>query len=63
MSREFVDAMTVEDNIEAEKVFKNTMANKVGSSLEIKRKEIASTFVNNMTTGTSSEKINDSEVW
>jgi|TARA_R110002096_G_scaffold201104_1_gene385421 hypothetical protein len=62
MSREFVDAMTVEDNIEAEKVFKNTMANKVGSSLEIKRKEIASTFVNNMTTGTSSEKINDSEV-
>ena len=45
MSREFVDSLAVADNLEAEKAFKDSMTNKVGDSLEIKRKEISKTFV------------------
>ena len=48
MSREFVDAVADGNNIEAEKVFNTNIANKVGSTLEVKRKEIANTFVNSM---------------
>jgi hypothetical protein len=45
MSREFVDSIESGDNLEAEKAFKDSMTNKVGDSLEIKRKEISKTFV------------------
>ena len=45
MSREFVNSIESGDNLEAEKAFKDSMTNKVGDSLEIKRKEISKTFV------------------
>ena len=45
MSKEFVDALVDDNNIEAEKAFSITMANKVGDTLEVKRKELANTFV------------------
>ena len=45
MSREFVDAIALDDRLEAEKIFTQTMADKVGNSLEVKRTELASTFV------------------
>ena len=45
MSREFVDSIASGDNLYAEKAFKNSMTNKVGDALEIKRKEISKTFV------------------
>ena len=45
MSREFVDSIASGDNLDAEKAFKNSMTNKVGDTLEIKRKEISKTFV------------------
>ena len=45
MSREFVDAVAAGNNIEAEKVFTQGMASKVGDTLEVKRTELASTFV------------------
>jgi len=45
MSREFVDSIASGDNLDAEKAFKNSMTNKVGDALEIKRKEISKTFV------------------
>ena len=45
MSREFVDSIASGDNLDAEKEFKNSMTNKVGDALEIKRKEISKTFV------------------
>ena len=45
MSREFVDSIASGSNLDAEKAFKDSMANKVGDSLEIKRKEISKTFV------------------
>ena len=48
MSREFVDSIVSGNNIEAETVFKNSIATKVGGALEIKRKEYSKTFVNNV---------------
>ena len=45
MSREFVNSIESGDNLEAEKAFKDSMTNKIGDSLEIKRKEISKTFV------------------
>jgi hypothetical protein len=60
MSREFVDAIADGNNIEAEKVFNTNIANKVGSTLEVKRKEIANTFVNSMKVNTEEE--DESEV-
>ena len=45
MSREFVNSIESGDNLEAEKAFKDSMTNKVGDALEIKRKEISKTFV------------------
>ena len=45
MSREFVDSIASGDNLDAERAFKDSMTNKVGDALEIKRKEISKTFV------------------
>ena len=45
MSRDFVDSIASGDNLDAEKAFKDSMANKVGDALEIKRKEMSKTFV------------------
>ena len=48
MSREFVDAIAVGNNVDAETKFKNSIVTKVGDALEIKRKEYSKTFVNNV---------------
>ena len=45
MSREFVDSIASGNNVEAETVFKNSIATKVGDALEIKRKELSANFV------------------
>jgi hypothetical protein len=45
MSREFVDALASGNNIEAEQSFNNAMSGKVGDALEIRRRELANTFV------------------
>ena len=45
MSKEFVDALVNSNNIEAEKAFSITMAARVGDALEVKRRELANTFV------------------
>ena len=45
MSREFVDSIVSGNNIEAETVFKNSIATKVGDALEVKRKELSANFV------------------
>ena len=52
MSREFVDAVANGNNIEAEKVFTQSMASKVGDTLEVKRKELSNTFVNSVSKDT-----------
>ena len=45
MSREFVDSIASGDNLDAEKAFKDSITNKGGDALEIKRKEMSKTFV------------------
>ena len=56
MSKEFVDAIADGNNMEAENVFTKTMAGKVGSTLEVKRKEIANTFVKSMSVSQEEEE-------
>jgi len=45
MSREMIDALANNDNLQAENEFKNAIAQKMGASLELKRKEVAGTMV------------------
>ena len=45
MSREFIDAIASDDRLDAEKIFTQTMAGKIGDSLEVKRRELSNTFV------------------
>ena len=52
MSRELVAAVADGNNIEAEKVFTQSMASKVGDTLEVKRKELSNTFVNSVSKDT-----------
>ena len=44
-SEEFVDAIEQGNNIEAEQAFKKSISDKVGFSLEGKRREVANSFV------------------
>ena len=46
MSKEFVDAIVGGDNLGAEKAFSITRSSRVGDALEVKRRELANTFVN-----------------
>ena len=45
MSRDFVNSVAAGDNIEAEKAFNDAMSGKVGDTLEIRRRELANTFI------------------
>ena len=45
MTREIIDAIATGDNLGAETEFKSAMSKRVGDALEIKRKEVAQTFV------------------
>jgi|TARA_B110000967_G_scaffold120554_1_gene123193 hypothetical protein len=55
MSKEFIDALVDGNNIEAEKAFSITMAARVGDALEVKRKELANTFVKSSYTDQESD--------
>ena len=46
-SKEFVDAIANNNNIEAEDAFKSAMQTKIGDALEVRRAELANTFVKN----------------
>jgi len=61
MSREFVDSISIGNNLGAEKAFKDSIANKVGDALEIRRKEISKTFVASAT-GHAMSATTDQEV-
>tara|TARA_Y100000385_G_scaffold242799_1_gene259960 strand:- start:380 stop:553 length:174 start_codon:yes stop_codon:yes gene_type:complete len=56
MSREFVDAIASGNNMDAENVFTKSMAAKVGDTLEIKRRELANTFVKSMSVSKEEEE-------
>ena len=61
MSREFVDSVASGNNLGAEKAFKDSIANKVGDALEVRRKEISKTFVAGVT-GHAMSATTDQEV-
>ena len=44
-TKDIIDALQNSDNLGAETAFKDTIATKVGDALEMKRKEVANTFV------------------
>ena len=44
-SEDFVDALQMGKNLEAESSFKSAMQNKIGAALETKRREVANSFV------------------
>ena len=44
-TKDIIDALSDGDNLGAETAFKDTIATKVGDALEMKRKEVANTFV------------------
>ena len=46
MSKELIDAIDKNDHVGAERIFKDSMVQKVGNTLEVKRKELAQNFVN-----------------
>ena len=48
-TKDIIDALSGGDNLGAEQAFKDTNAAKVGDALEIKRKEVANTFVQSST--------------
>ena len=45
MSREMIDALANNDNLQAENEFKNAISQKMGASLELKRKDVAGTMI------------------
>ena len=48
MSKEYVDAISIGANIDADKAFKDSISQKVGDALELKRREYSKTFVGNL---------------
>ena len=46
-SENFVDSLSKSDNLGAETAFKDVMTDRVAGALEIKRKEVAGSFVKN----------------
>jgi len=44
-TKDIIDALSDSDNLGAEKAFTDNIARKVGDALEVKRKEVANTFV------------------
>ena len=45
MSKEFVNSIITDNNVEAETAFKDAISVKVGDALENKRRELAKDFV------------------
>jgi len=48
MSREIIDALANNNNVEAETKFGTSLSSKIGDALEIQRRELAKTFVKTM---------------
>ena len=44
-TKDIIDALSNGDNLGAEQAFKDSITAKVGDALEVKRKEVANTFV------------------
>ena len=44
-TKELVDAITSGNNVEAERIFQDNMAARVGDKLEMQRRDVANSFV------------------
>ena len=44
-TKDLLNAIVSGNNIEAERIFQNDMANRVGDKLEMQRREVANSFV------------------
>jgi len=44
-TKDLLNAIVSGNNIEAERIFQNDMANRVGNKLEMQRREVANSFV------------------
>ena len=49
-SKEFVDAISNSNNLEAEDAFKSAMSQKIGNALENKRKELSKNYAQTVVT-------------
>lgn len=57
-TKDIIDSLANNDVVDAEKAFKEVMSQKVGDALEIKRREVANSFVKSTPT-----EIEDVEIW
>ena len=57
-----ISAVISDDKIEAETQFKNTMAQKIGSALDLKRVEVANSLVQGQPDTSNSEDSTDEKV-
>ena len=56
-SEDFVDALHMGKNLEAEDAFKSAMQDKIGAALETKRREVANNFVQNKKVEDDAEEV------
>ena len=56
-SEDFVDALQMGKNLEAEDAFKSAMQDKIGAALETKRREVANSFVKTVINDNGDEEV------
>ena len=56
-SEDFVDAISLSKNLEAEEAFKSAMQDKIGAALETKRREVANSFVKTVVKDNGDEEV------
>ena len=56
-SEDFVDALQMGKNLEAESAFKSVMQDKIGAALETKRREVANSFVKTVVKDNGDEEV------
>ena len=56
-SEDFVDALHIGKNLEAEDAFKSAMQDKIGAALETKRREVANSFVKTVIKDNGDEEV------
>ena len=56
-SEDFVDALSLSKNREAEEAFKSAMQDKIGAALETKRREVANSFVKTVVKDNGDEEV------
>ena len=61
-TRELVDTITTGNNVEAERIFKDNMAARVGDKLEMQRREVANSFEKTIKDVSKRYKVSEKEL-